>query len=189
MWRKVARRHGTAVNGSLLQTCAHHMLMMIAAMRDNLWLMTGRLDLMPAQVQVLPLVNDAIENLQGLLRERVRVVVEVPADSLCCMDLDRLKHVIHIPLANAVKYTKRGTVKVCSRLLILTSSFYLQPEFASVECCVVAAMLQARCSLTSVFHSITSYSQEMPNALNGSHGIRSTSMSVLTADGCRSPVD
>lgn len=104
------------------------MLMMIAAMRDNLWLMTGRLDLMPTHVQVLPLVEDALENLQGLLRERVSVIVEVPADSLCCMDLDRLKHVIHIPLANAVKYTKRGTVKVCSRLLIVTRSSVLRPS-------------------------------------------------------------
>lgn len=108
------------------------MLMMIAAMRDNMWLMTGRLDLIPTQVQVLPLINDALENLQGLVRERVKVQVEVPPDSLCCMDLDRLKHVIHVPLANAVKYTKRGTVRVRSnlRLCSLNARLFMSSSFS-----------------------------------------------------------
>lgn len=134
-----------------VQTCAHHMLMMIAAMRDNLWLMTGRLDLVPTQTQVLPLINDALENFQGLVRERVKIQIEVPPDSLCCMDLDRLKHVIHVPLANAVKYTKRGTVKVGSNRIISVPfpSWLYFWQCPAWPCCIFSAIFALRrCTLS-----------------------------------------
>lgn len=41
--------------------------------------------------------------------------MQVAAEALCYCDMDRFKHMTHILLANAVKYTKRGFIKARAR--------------------------------------------------------------------------
>ena len=64
--------------------------------------------------QVHDIVATTAAALEPAVRKGVTVAVEVPEDSVCYCDLDRFRHVVYIVLANAVKYTKRGHVRVRS---------------------------------------------------------------------------
>lgn len=90
---------------------------MINAVRDGLCMLTGKLDLSVTYVQVKPIIAEVMDSLRPMMNphrsDRVDVSVDgVADDALCHCDMDRFKHITHILLANAVKYTKKGFIKV-----------------------------------------------------------------------------
>jgi signal transduction histidine kinase len=100
-----------------LQGCAQHILMMINAVRDSLCMLTGKLDLSITYVQVKPIILEIMKGLRlTMMNARragsVQVAVNVADGALCYCDMDRFKHITHVLLANAVKYTKKGYIKV-----------------------------------------------------------------------------
>jgi hypothetical protein len=114
--------------------------MMINAARDNLTLLTGSLDLAVSYVQLSSTVQEVLAVLKTGVRNKVVLRDEVPAEALVYCDPDRLKHVVHIALANAIKYTKRGTIQVrpivhCCAAAARPPSHWAVPDDMSGGCC------------------------------------------------------
>lgn len=67
------KKVSSSLIGARLQVCAVQLLMMINAVRDNLCLMTGSLDLAPAPAALRPVVEEILAGLQPAVRKDVNV--------------------------------------------------------------------------------------------------------------------
>ena len=112
----------------MVQVCAQHLLMMISAVRDNLSLLTGRLDLSISLIQLSSMVQEVL----AVLRPGVRAVV-------CCIEHS---HTCAHPLQKSVKLTHvcGQITSACTDHVARSASLHraaqaLTCSFASVWCC------------------------------------------------------
>jgi signal transduction histidine kinase len=92
---------------------AQNLLSLINALLDLAKIEAGRVELMPAEVQLVPLLEQSLRTVEPLVREGVTLSrsfdLELPS---MWVDPEKLRQIVTNLLSNAAKYTATGSIEV-----------------------------------------------------------------------------
>jgi PAS domain S-box-containing protein len=120
---RIVRRKGEGVlpkkqveNLDKVLVSADHLLNLINTVLDISKIEAGRMDVQPTNFELPPLVELVVDTGQPLLREGVRLKIDVPSDlPEVFSDQNKLKQILINLLSNAAKFTHEGEITLASR--------------------------------------------------------------------------
>jgi signal transduction histidine kinase len=109
----------TARDARKVTNSAQHLLSVINDLLDHTKIEAGKMDLNPAQTNVVPIFASVVENLQHQVTKKnttLKLVCD-PAVGEAFLDGMRLKQCLFNLVSNAAKFTKDGAIVVSARLV------------------------------------------------------------------------
>ena len=92
---------------------AHHLLSLINAVLDLAKVEAGRVEITPAEVQLIPLLEECMRTVEPLVKEPVTLVEDFRGDlPTMWVDEEKLRQIVMNLLSNAAKYTAAGSIRV-----------------------------------------------------------------------------
>jgi signal transduction histidine kinase len=100
-----------------VQSSAEHLLGLINTILDLAKIEAGRVDVLPAELDIAPLVEICLTTAQPLVRTGVRMTADIPPDlPRAYSDQDKIKQILLNLLSNAAKFTHEGRIVVTGEL-------------------------------------------------------------------------
>jgi signal transduction histidine kinase len=102
----------------IIEGAAHHLLGLLDDVVDMSVLQAGKLKLDMGEVDAASLVRDVVRELGGLVlasRRKLDLVADAPEPIAARADVRRIRQVIVNLVANAIKFTRQGSVRVQAR--------------------------------------------------------------------------
>jgi two-component system, NtrC family, sensor kinase len=95
---------------------AHHLLSLINAVLDLAKVEAGRVEITPAEVQLIPVLEECMRTVEPLVKEPVILVEDFCGDlPTMWVDEEKLRQILMNLLSNAAKYTAAGSIRVQAR--------------------------------------------------------------------------
>jgi signal transduction histidine kinase len=100
-----------------VQTASEHLLVLVSDILDLSRIELGTIELSMERIDVTPIVRDILSHYENAVADRpVLLEYDLPdGDALATVDAARLRQVLTNLIGNAIKFTARGSVRVCVR--------------------------------------------------------------------------